>query len=87
MSKTITTSVTGPVVLVPATDNPLYITNTGTVTSTGTSDGVDGGAGSNWTVSNAGVVSAASTGIGVSLATNSTIGNTGSISGKDGLML
>ena len=87
MSTTISSSVTGPVVLVPATDNPLYITGTGTVTSTGTADGIDGGAGTTWTISNAGVVSAAVTGNGVSLAGSGIVGNTGSISGNDALLL
>src|SRR5579872_1073488 len=87
MSTTISSSVTGPVILAPATDNPLYITSTGTVTSTGISDGIDGGAGTTWTISNAGVVSAAVTGNGVSLAGSGIVGNTGSISGNDALRL
>ena len=85
MSKTISSSTTGPVVLGTA-DNPLYITSTGRVTSTGSADGIDGGAGSTWTITNAGVVSAAS-GNGVSLASSGVVGNTGSISGKDALVL
>ena len=85
MSRTISSSTTGPVVLGTA-DNPLYITSTGRVTSTGSADGIDGGAGSTWTITNAGVVSAAS-GNGVSLASSGVVGNTGSISGKDALVL
>ncbi|SHM81545.1 beta strand repeat-containing protein [Bradyrhizobium lablabi] len=85
MSKTISSSTTGPVVLGTA-DNPLYITSTGTVTSTGSADGIDGGAGTTWTISNAGVVSASS-GNGVSLASSGIVGNTGSISGNDALVL
>ncbi|MBV8792392.1 MAG: hypothetical protein JO237_10100, partial [Pseudolabrys sp.] len=54
---TITTSVAGPVTLNPAL-NPLYITNTGTVTSTGTSDGIDGAAGTTWTILSQGLVTA-----------------------------
>jgi VCBS repeat protein len=87
MSRTISSSTTGPVVLNPTTDNPLYITATGTVTSTGTADGVDGGSGTSWTISNAGVISAAVTGNGVSLAGSGIVTNTGSISGNEGLVL
>ncbi|SEE85431.1 hypothetical protein SAMN05444161_7459 [Rhizobiales bacterium GAS191] len=86
MSKTISSSTTGPVVLGTA-DNPLYITSTGTVTSTGSADGIDGGTGTTWTISNAGVVSASSSGNGVSLASSGIVGNTGSISGNDALVL
>jgi hypothetical protein len=85
MARTISSSTIGPVVLGTA-DNPLYITSTGRVTSTGTADGIDGGAGTTWTIANAGVVSAVS-GNGVSLASSGIVGNTGSISGKDALVL
>src|SRR6202166_4388249 len=85
MAKTISSSTTGPVVLGTA-DNPLTITSTGTVTSTGTADGVDGGTGTTWTITNAGVVSASS-GNGVSLASSGIVSNSGSISGKDALVL
>ncbi len=85
MATTISSSTTGPVVLGTA-DNPLYITSTGTVTSTGTADGIDGGTGTTWTISNAGVVSAVS-GNGVSLASSGIVSNTGSISGNDALVL
>ena len=86
MSKTISSSTTGPVVLGTA-DNPLYVTSTGMVTSTGSADGIDGGTGTTWTITNAGVVSASSAGNGVSLASSGIISNTGSISGKDALVL
>ncbi|MBV9590964.1 MAG: hypothetical protein JO310_15310, partial [Hyphomicrobiales bacterium] len=44
MSRTISSSTTGPVVLNAVTDNPLTLTSTGTVTSTGSgADGIDGG--------------------------------------------
>src|SRR5260370_41482542 len=85
MSRTISSSTTGPVVLA-ATDNPLYITNTGTVTSTGSADGIDAGTGTTWTISNAGMVSASS-GNGVSLASSGIVRNTGSISGNDAPVL
>jgi len=85
MSRTISSSTTGPVTLGTA-DNPLYITSTGGVTSTGSADGVDGGASTTWTITNAGVVSA-SGGNGVSLAGLGLVSNTGSISGNDALVL
>ena len=85
MSRTISGGTTGPVVLGTA-DNPLYITSTGTVTSTGSADGIDGATGTTWTITNAGVVSA-SGGNGVSLASSGIVSNTGSISGKDALVL
>ena len=56
MSRTISTATTGPVILNPTNDNPLYITSAGTVTSTG-GDGVDGPVGTTWTISNLGLVS------------------------------
>ncbi|MBW0001941.1 MAG: VCBS repeat-containing protein [Hyphomicrobiales bacterium] len=60
MAKTINSSVTGPVTLAFPTDNPLTITSTGTVTSTGAgNDGVDGSGGA-WTVGNSGTVSSGS---------------------------
>ncbi len=78
MSTTISSSTTGPVVLGTA-DNPLYITSTGAVTSTGSADGIDGATGTTWTITNAGVVSA-SAGNGVSLVGSGIVSNTGSIS-------
>jgi hypothetical protein len=57
MPRTISSSVTGPVTLAFPTDNPLTITSTGTVTSTGAgNDGIDGSGGA-WTVGNSGTVS------------------------------
>jgi hypothetical protein len=85
MSRTISSSTSGPVVLA-TTDNPLYITSTGTVTSTGAADGIDGGSSTTWTITNAGVVSASS-GNGVSLAGAAAVSNTGSISGNDAVVL
>ncbi|MBW0005827.1 MAG: VCBS repeat-containing protein [Hyphomicrobiales bacterium] len=81
---TISTSVAGPVTLNP-TLNPLYITNTGTVTSTGTSDGIDGAAGTTWTIVSQGLVTA-SGGDGVFLAGNGIIGNSGSILGTTAIV-
>ncbi|MBV9517661.1 MAG: hypothetical protein JO068_06030, partial [Hyphomicrobiales bacterium] len=86
MSRTINGSITGPVVL-GAADNPLTITSAGTVTSSSSSDGVDGGSnGATWTIGNAGQISA-SGGAGISLATSGIVSNTGSISGIDALVL
>ncbi|MBV8447004.1 MAG: hypothetical protein JO124_03330, partial [Hyphomicrobiales bacterium] len=87
MSRTISSSTTGPVVLNAVTDNPLTITSTGTVTSSGSSDGIDGGSNAaTWTISNAGKVSA-SGGAGISLASSAVVSNTGSISGVDAVVL
>ena len=86
MSRTISSSSAGPVILGTA-DNPLYITSTGTVTATGSADGIDGDASTSWTISNAGVVSAAVTGNGVSLAGSGVVSNTGSIAGNDAVLL
>lgn len=86
MSRTISSNTTGPVVLGTA-DNPLYVTSNGTVTSSGSSDGVDGGSSvTTWTISNAGKI-AASRGDGVSLASSGTNSNTGSIPGVDAVVL
>jgi hypothetical protein len=84
MSKTISTSTTGPVTLAPA-DNPLTITSTGTVTSTGTY-GIGGAANTTWTITNYGAVASVG-GDGISLAGAGIIGNSGAISGVDGLVL
>ncbi len=84
--RTISTAITGPVVLAPA-DNPLTITSTGSVTSTGASaDGVDGPIGTDWTISNAGSVSSSS-GVGLSLGGNGSVTNTGQISGNEGVKI
>ena len=49
--RTINSSVPGPVTLSnPTADNPLYISSSGTVTSTGTADGIDGAVGTTWTI-------------------------------------
>ncbi|SED63550.1 hypothetical protein SAMN05519104_3975 [Rhizobiales bacterium GAS188] len=84
MPRTISSSTTGPVILGTA-DNPLYITSTGTVTSSGSADGIDGGTGTNWTIANAGVVSASSTQAAAIFITGGagTVTNTGSISGPN----
>jgi FG-GAP-like repeat/FG-GAP repeat len=57
---TISSSVTGSVNLNASTDNPLTITSTGSVTTTGSGvDAIYGGTAAAWTISNAGVVSSA----------------------------
>ena len=84
--RTISTSVTGPVTL-SSSSNPLTITSTGKVTSTGNNvDGVDGRSGTSWTINNAGTVTSAG-GYGIALGGLGAITNTGSISGKDGIGL
>ncbi len=85
MATTISSSMSGPVVLGPS-DDPFIITSTGTVTSTGPVDGIDGAAGTTWTIANAGIV-AASGGDGISLGGPGIVSNTGSIWGLDGLSL
>ena len=55
---TVSTSVSGPITLTAAT-NPLTITSTGKITTTGSGDGVSGASGTSWTVSNNGTISAA----------------------------
>ena len=84
MAFTLSTSVAGPVMLNPSL-NPLYITNTGTVTSTGASDGIDGAATTSWAISNQGHVTAAG-GDGVALDGSGIIGNSGSISGTTAIL-
>ena len=74
MSTTINSSTAGPLSLTAA-DNPLYITSTGSVTSTGAgAEAIYGGASSPWTITNSGVVSA-SGGDGIILAVGGTITN------------
>jgi hypothetical protein len=91
VSKKITSSIAGPVVL-GAADNPLTITATGVVTASSTgADGVDAPAGvlptgAVWAIRNAGWVTSAG-GFGMSLASAGTVTNTGSISGVDGVVL
>ena len=86
MAKTISSSTTGPVTLTVA-NNPLTITGTGAVTSTGgTADAIDAPAGATWTIGNSGKVSSGS-GFGMSLASKGTVTNFGAISGVDGLVL
>ena len=85
MAFTLSTSVSGPVMLNPSL-NPLYITNTGTVTSTGAADGIDGAAGTTWTISNQGGLVTAAGGNGVALGGSGIIGNSGSISGTTAIL-
>jgi hypothetical protein len=68
-------------------DNPLVITSTGTVSSTGASqDGIDAAATNAWTITNAGLVRA-SAGNAIALAGVGTVANSGSLSGVDGIVL
>jgi hypothetical protein len=67
--RTITSAIAGPVNLTnPPADNPLVITATGAVNSTGAgADGIDGTTGATWTITNDGTVSSAGS-RGISLA-------------------
>jgi hypothetical protein len=78
MARTISSSVTGPVVL-SAADNPLTITNTGTITAT--ADDIDGASGTTWTVVNQGTLKSSS-GSGISLAGAGSVSSTGVITGS-----
>ncbi|MCW3475507.1 hypothetical protein OL599_13060 [Rhodovastum sp. RN2-1] len=82
---TISTSIAGPFVL-SAASNPLTITSTGKVTSTGTADGIDGAPLTTWTITNSGTISAA-TGFGISLAGAGIVSSGGVITGKDGIVV
>ncbi|MBV9248099.1 MAG: hypothetical protein JO227_02475, partial [Acetobacteraceae bacterium] len=82
---TISSSVSGPITL-SSTLNPLTISSTGTITSSGSSDAIDGASGAVWNVTNNGTLKA-STGYGVSLSGAGMISSTGLITGKDGLVL
>ena len=56
MARTISSNTVGPVVL-RTVDNPLTITRTGTVTSTGSGvDGIRAASGTTWTITNAGQI-------------------------------
>ena len=86
MAKTISNSVTGPVILHKA-DNPLLITREGSVTSDGAAaDGIDGAAGTTWSVTNLGRVSSAN-GTGILMKGAARVANAGSISGVYGIDL
>ena len=70
----ISSTTTGPVVL-SAADNPLVITGTGAVNSTGSgSDGIDGPAATAWSIANDGTVTSSS-GLGISLQGGGTVSN------------
>ena len=86
MARTITTKLTGPLTLKPS-DNPLTITASGSVTSTGAGqDAIDGGTNATWSVTNRGSINSSS-GIGLSLLGSAGVGNYGSIGGKQGVSL
>ena len=72
--RTISSPTTGPVVL-SAADNPLVITSTGSVNSTGAgSDGIDGPAGTAWSIGNDGTITS-SGGLGILLNGGGTVSN------------
>ena len=84
--RTIGSAVAGPIVL-GAADNPLTITSAGSITATTASaDGVDGPAGTAWTIVNAGAVKS-SAGSGVVLNSGGSVGNTGSIAAAKGIVV
>src|SRR6185437_9501227 len=64
----------------------LSITGTGQVTSTGTADGIDGAAGTVWTIANSGTIGAAA-GFGLYLAGAGFVSSSGVITGKDGVIV
>ncbi len=85
MARTISSATTGPIRL-GTSDNPLSVTSTGQVTSTGTADGIDGSAGTVWSITNAGTISAA-TGFGIYLSGAGVVNSGGMITGEDGVII
>src|SRR5262249_10651023 len=86
MARTISRATVGPINL-QSTDNPLTITTTGSVGSTGSGvDAIDGSSSTTWTISNAGTVASAG-GYGIRLFGAGTISNAGSLSGVDGVVV
>jgi hypothetical protein len=76
----ITGSVTGPLTITPA-DNPLAVTSTGTIASTGANnDSVDGAASTVWSTVKQGTISSDG-GWGVNLASAGVVDNSGALSG------
>ncbi len=83
MARKISSAIDGPLVLTES-DDPLIVTSTGTITSTGAnSDGIDGAASTAWIITNEGTVSSA-WGRGISLAGAGVLTNFGVISGAGG---
>ena len=73
-------SITGPLILTPS-DNPLTVTSTGSIASIGADlDGVDGAAGTDWIISNAGSISSDAA-WGVNLAGSGVLDNSGTLTG------
>ncbi len=74
---TISTSITGPYTLT-ASNNPLTITSTGKITSSG--NGITGAAGTTWTIGNSGTITASSgTASGIRLSGPGIVSNSGMI--------
>jgi hypothetical protein len=83
MAKKISGAISGPLTLTPS-DNPLTITGTGSVASMGANnDGIDGAAGTAWSIINKGTVSSEE-GWAISLAGAGALDNSGMISGQLG---
>ncbi len=85
MSLIVLTTIKGTLSLIPS-NNPVIILPTGGVKATATgADAIDGNSATGWSIWNTGTVSSAS-GYGMSLAgLNSTVVNSGSISGAAGV--
>jgi hypothetical protein len=80
MARKINSAITGPLTLGPS-DDPLTITSAGTITSTGANvDGIDGAAGTAWTIVNKGTVASAG-GWGINLMGAGALKNSGAILG------
>ena len=83
MARKISGTISGPLTLKPS-DNPLTITGTGSVASTGANnDAIDGAAGTAWSIINKGAVSSEQ-GWAISLAGVGALDNSGMISGQLG---
>src|SRR6478736_2785822 len=82
MARKIVSTIDGPLVL-GESDNPLIVTSTGTITSTGAADGIDGAASTACSITNKGAVSSAG-GWGINLAGAGAVANSGMISGLFG---
>ncbi len=83
----ISSAISGPFILGPV-DNPLTITSTGAITSTGTgNDGVDGSASTAWIIRNKGTVSSVQ-GFAINLAGAGPLDNSGIVwGGRGGILI
>jgi hypothetical protein len=79
MARTISSRISGPVVL-GSTDDPLTITRTGAIASTGAADGIDGSSAVAWTIANDGTIVSYNE-LGISLGGGGIVNN-GTVSGS-----